>query len=250
MTDCNDFQFVDVKCQLAEFDQENDALHQSNSDEINTSDQTKLQECIKQSEARVIECISSKFKSLSIFLSAPTAKIELPESTTTESHSSLQLPIQINNRRRRLFDIIDNQDDIDNFEARITDDIEYNNIVQSVKEKFGENKYKDSRTVAFTLVDYFWTRKFFVNASWSGRTYNKVIIDRIKMQAYEKTLDLFRHCVSCCSPNGWTDQENENFIKDMLSNGKSRFTRQGIRTVVSRNRPLKKHRIKKEKNNF
>lgn len=181
--------------------------------------------------------IDMKVENIHKILANISAKLDLIGSGVSQNeHDPYQPPT-------RLFDKIDSLEQAEEFEKNLSDDEFFNSVVTTIKAKHGTDDFRNCRTAALHLVDYFWTRQFFNISSWSGLGKTK---DKIRFKNFLKTIDVFKECVSVCCPRDveWTVCKNVKFLQDQINNSGSRLNRdQNQRTAASRSRMNTKKKL-------
>lgn len=131
--------------------------------------------------------------------------------------------------------------DFESLEDRCRDESFVKGIVASIGNIHGRHRYtSQGATVSLRIINYFFTRDFLLQCSWTGATRSsgnkEAKKQKVPFMKFDRTIDLFYQTVLYSDPS-YTLDECKTFLHRCLKNAHQRFAEvTGIRKPVSRKR--------------
>lgn len=111
--------------------------------------------------------------------------------------------------------------ELDELENKLKDKQSYNNLVSALTFVCGSSGKCRGLDSCYKLVDYFFSREFFLNCSWTGST-RDITEKKIPLKYYTRVRNCFMEIVRKSDIN-FTEMECEKFLKVVIKNAKPRL---------------------------
>lgn len=151
--------------------------------------------------------------------------------TTPElDFSSIQPP------KNQLFDPVDSHEEIAELEDKLKNVDYFSQVVNSMSFICGKNGDGIGLDCCYKLIDYFITRQFANQCSWTGNTRTPSGTGKVPLKFYENFRKCFRSVVTLADSK-FTETDCDDFFKRILKNSAQRINANQLRQSKHRNRP-------------